>query len=62
MPTYKTCSTVFSRQSQDTGTGRIWIPSSYGGYEPTSNDSCDDVDAANDCTKGYKIIDTEGET
>ncbi len=55
-PNYKTCSTVFQRQTLDTGQGRIFVPSSFGGGDDNrSNDSCGDV-LAHDCPTGYKSL------
>ena len=44
----KTCSTVFQRQSLDTGTGKIHVPSNYGAGD-TDNDDCDEVYTHHDC-------------
>ena len=56
-PNYHTCSSVTSRQSLDTGTGRIHVPASYGINREANhdNDSCHDVDA-NDCPPHYRIM------
>ena len=57
-PFYKTCGTVFKRQTLDNGSGRIFVPSSFGGGEDNrSNDSCSEVDV-NDCPTGYKLLHT----
>ena len=52
---YKTCSTIWQRQGLDTGIGRIFVPSSFGGGGGGANDSCRHVDA-NDCPTGYKLL------
>ena len=55
-PKYKTCSTVFQRQSLDTGVGHIFVPSSFGGGDDNrSNDSCGEVNV-HDCPTGYKSL------
>lgn len=54
---YKTCSTIWQRQGLDTGTGRIFVPSSFGGgNDRFSNDSCSAVNAQLDCPTGYKLL------
>ena len=50
----KSCSTVYSRQSLDNGSGKIHVPSNYGAGG-TDNDSCGDVWAPHDCPTGYKL-------
>ena len=56
-PKYKTCSTVFQRQTLDTGQGRIFVPSSIGGGNNShSNDSCREVNVHMDCPTGYKSL------
>ena len=55
-PQYKTCSTVVQRQALDTGQGRIFVPSSFGGGDNNrSNDSCGEV-KVHDCPTGYKSL------
>jgi hypothetical protein len=61
-PKYKTCSTIWSRQTLDDGSGKIFVPSSFGGSsgddncgQGGSNDCCGDVDV-NDCPTGYKLL------
>ena len=55
-PSYKTCSTIWQRQGLDTGHGRIFVPSSFGGgNDNTSNDSCGAVNV-HDCPTGYKLL------
>jgi hypothetical protein len=51
----KTCSTVFQRQSLDTGTGKIHVPSNYGAGN-TDNDDCDEVYTHHDCPTGYRLL------
>ena len=55
MPRTKTCSTIFQRQSLDTGTGKIHVPSNYGA-KSTDNDGCGDVYIYHDCPTGYRIL------
>ena len=56
MPEYKKCTGLFKRQGLDSGTGRIFVPSSYGGGDNRySNDNCGEV-TKSDCPTGYKLL------
>ena len=52
---YSTCRTASARKSSGNGSGKIFVPSSYGGDGGHANDSCADVDVG-DCPTGYKHI------
>ena len=56
---YSTCRTASARKSGGNGSGKIFVPSSYGGSGDHSNDSCAEVDVG-DCPTGYKSILNEG--